>query len=84
MTTIQVLGTGCKKCAQLKQNAELAIAELGIPATVVKVEDINEILSYGVMTTPALAIDGQVKLVGKTAGPEEIKQLISECSRASV
>ncbi len=51
MTTIQILGTGCKKCATLKQNTEAALQQLGITAEVQKVEDINEILGYGVMMT---------------------------------
>ena len=78
MTTIQVLGTGCKKCAQLQQSAEQAIAELGIPATVEKIEDINRIVEFGVMMTPALVIDGKVKLVGTVASPSEIKQLLQQ------
>ncbi|MAT69846.1 MAG: redox-active disulfide protein 2 [Planctomycetaceae bacterium] len=76
MTTIQVLGTGCKKCVSLKENAEAAVKELGIEAEVQKVEDINEIVKFGVMSTPALAVDGQVKLVGKVATPEEIKAVL--------
>ena len=76
MTTVQILGTGCKKCAQLAQNAQQAVAEAGVDAQVEKIEDINQIVEFGVMMTPALAIDGQVKLVGKVASPEEIKKLL--------
>ena len=76
MTTIHVLGTGCKKCVSLKMNVETAIEELGILADVHKVEDINEIVKFGVMSTPALVIDGEVKIVGKVATPEEIKALL--------
>ena len=76
MKLIQVLGTGCAKCTKLKENAEAAVKELGIEATVEKIEDINEITGFGVMMTPAVVIDGEVKLVGKLASPEEIKQLL--------
>jgi small redox-active disulfide protein 2 len=76
MKTVQILGTGCKKCAQLQKNTEQALAELGLTANIEKVQDINRIIEYGVMMTPALAIDGQVKLVGKVAPPEEIKQFL--------
>lgn len=77
MKLIQVLGTGCAKCAKLKENAEQAVQELGIEASVEKIEDINVITGFGVMMTPALAIDGEVKLVGKLASPEEIKALLA-------
>jgi small redox-active disulfide protein 2 len=76
MTTIQVLGTGCKKCRMLKENAEAAVQKSGVEAKVEKIEDINEIVKFGVMTTPALAIDGQVKFVGKVASPDEIAALL--------
>ena len=76
MKLIQVLGTGCAKRAKLKENAENAVQELGIEASVEKVEDINVITSFGVMMTPALAIDGEVKAVGKVSSAEEIKQLL--------
>lgn len=76
MTTIQVLGTGCKKCRMLKENAEAAVQKSGVEAKVEKIEDINEIVKFGVMTTPALSIDGQVKFVGKVASAEEIAALL--------
>jgi small redox-active disulfide protein 2 len=76
MTVIQILGTGCSKCKQLQANTEQALAELGLDATIEKVQDINQIIEYGVMMTPALAIDGEVKLVGKVASPEEIRRLL--------
>jgi small redox-active disulfide protein 2 len=72
MTVVQVLGTGCKKCAALQANAEAALKELGIDAEVQKIEDIGEIVKYGVMMTPALAVDGVVKFVGRVASPQEI------------
>jgi len=76
MTTIQILGTGCSKCKQLQANAEQAMNDLGLEATVEKIQDINEITRFGVMMTPALAVDGEVKLVGKVATPEEIKKIL--------
>jgi len=77
MKLIQVLGTGCAKCEKLKKNAEAAVAEAGVEAIVEKVEDINVITGFGVMMTPALAIDGEVKVVGKVPSPEEIKKLLA-------
>ena len=77
MKLLQVLGTGCPKCEKLKQHAETAVSELGIEATVEKVTDINQITGFGVMMTPALAIDGEVKVVGKVPSTDEIKQLLS-------
>jgi len=76
MTTIQILGTGCSKCKQLQANTEQALAELGLDAKIEKVQDINQIVEYGVMMTPALAIDGQVKFAGKVASAEEIKGVL--------
>ena len=77
MKLIQVLGTGCAKCAKLKENAEKAVEELGIEATVEKIEDINVITGFGVMMTPALAIDGEVKAVGKVLSSEDIQKLLA-------
>jgi small redox-active disulfide protein 2 len=71
---IQVLGTGCAKCKQLTANAEKAVAELGLQASVEKVEDIREIMKFKVMTTPALVVDGQVRSAGKVLSPQEVKQ----------
>ena len=76
MTTIQILGTGCKKCASLKENVEVALKEANIEADVQKIEDINEIVKFGVMSTPALAVDGEVKIVGKVASAEEILSVL--------
>jgi small redox-active disulfide protein 2 len=75
---IQILGTGCPKCQQLLQNAEEAIKALGLNAEIVKVTQINEIMQFGVMRTPALAIDGSVKAVGKVLSVEEIKKLLHQ------
>ena len=72
---IQVLGTGCAKCKQLTANAEKAVAELGVQATVEKVEDLREIMKFGVMTTPALVVDGKVRSAGKVLSPQDVKLL---------
>ena len=77
MKLIQILGTGCPKCEKLKQNAEEAVKLAGTEAVVEKITDIVKITSFGVMMTPALAIDGQVKAVGKVLSPEEIKKLLA-------
>jgi small redox-active disulfide protein 2 len=74
---IQILGTGCPKCKQLSQHAEEAVKELGLDAGIEKVTQINDIMKFGVMMTPALAIDGQVKSVGKVLSAEEIKKLLN-------
>lgn len=74
--TIQILGTGCAKCKQLTENAEAAARELGIDYQLEKVTDILKIIEYGVMATPALAVDGKVKLVGKVATAAEIRELL--------
>ena len=73
---IQVLGPGCAKCDKLKQNAEEAVQQSGVEATVEKVSDINKITSFGVMMTPALVIDGEVKVVGKVPTVDEITGLL--------
>ncbi len=77
MKLVQVLGPGCAKCEKLKQTAEEAVAQSGTEATVEKITDINVIVGFGVMMTPALAIDGEVKVVGKVPSVEEIKQLLA-------
>ena len=73
---IQILGTGCPKCKQLTANAEQAIRELGVSAEVEKVTDIKEIMKFGVMLTPGLAINGEVKSSGKVLSVGEIKKMI--------
>lgn len=77
MTLIQVLGTGCAKCEKLKHNAEEAIQQAGVEATVEKVTDIIEITGFGVMMTPALAIDGEVKAVGKVLSSDDIQKFLT-------
>ena len=76
MKKIQVLGTGCPKCKKLAENAEAAAKELGIEFEIEKVTGINEIMKFGVMVTPALAVDGEVKAVGKVLSPGEIKGML--------
>jgi small redox-active disulfide protein 2 len=73
---IQVLGTGCAKCDKLYQNTQQAVTESGTDAVIEKVTDLSEIMAFGVMNTPALAIDGQVKITGKVPSVEDIKQTI--------
>jgi small redox-active disulfide protein 2 len=73
---IEVLGTGCAKCKTLYENTKKALQESGTVAEVVKVEDIHSIMKYGVMSTPALVIDGQVKFSGKVASVGEIMGML--------
>ena len=75
---IQILGTGCPKCRKTYENAEQAINDLGISADLEKVESIKDIMSFDVMVTPAVAIDGKVKVSGKVPSVDEIKTYISE------
>ncbi len=77
MKLIQILGTGCPKCEKLKKNAEDAVRLAGTEALVEKVTDIGQITSFGVMMTPALAIDGQVKAVGKVLSAEDIQKMLT-------
>jgi small redox-active disulfide protein 2 len=77
MKLVQILGPGCAKCEKLKHNAEEAVKLSGVEATVEKITDINVITGFGVMMTPALVIDGEVKLVGKVASPEDIAKLLA-------
>ena len=73
---IEILGAGCQKCNTLYNTAKEAAKELGIAAEFVKVEDFKEIMKYGVMNTPALVVDGVVKVAGKVPSKEEIKALL--------
>ncbi len=76
MKKIQVLGTGCAKCEKLAENTKQAADILGIEYEMEKVTGLNEIMAFGVMTTPALAVDGQVVIVGKVPSAAEIKKMI--------
>ncbi|WP_440947129.1 thioredoxin family protein [Methanosarcina sp. T3] len=75
---IEVLGSGCAKCNKTKELAEKAVKEAGVDAEIVKVEDFDKILEYGVMVTPALVIDGDVKVAGKVPSVEDIKKWITK------
>ena len=77
MKKLQILGPGCPKCKKLAKNAETAAKDLGIEYTLEKVTDINDIMKFGVMMTPALAVDGQVKVVRKVPSPDEIKKMLA-------
>jgi len=77
MKKIQILGTGCPKCKKLAENVEAAVKDLGGEFDIEKVTEINEIMKFGVMMTPTLAVDGQVKVVGKVPSPNEIKSMLS-------
>jgi small redox-active disulfide protein 2 len=76
MKKIEILGTGCMKCKRLLKNVEIAVKELGIEAEIVKVDDITEIMDRGVMMTPALAVDGELKVSGRVADVREIEALL--------
>lgn len=77
MKKVQILGTGCPKCKKLAENTEAAAKALDLDCDIEKVTDINEIMKFGVMITPALAVDGQVKVVGKVPSPDEIKKMLA-------
>jgi len=76
MKKIQILGTGCLKCKKLAENAEIAAKALGIEYEIEKVTDINEIMKFGVMITPALVVDGKVKIAGKVPSAEQLKEML--------
>ncbi len=73
---VSILGTGCAKCDKLYAHAEQALAELGVTAELEKVSDIDRIMGFGVMMTPALAVDGEVKVVGKVPSVAELVSLL--------
>lgn len=77
MKKLQILGTGCSKCKRLTEQVEQAAKELGIEHQIEKVTDIKQIISFGVMTTPALAVDGQIKVAGNMPSLDELKRLIA-------
>ncbi|HNV22519.1 MAG TPA: thioredoxin family protein [Candidatus Hydrogenedentes bacterium] len=76
MKKLQILGTGCPKCQKLAETAETAARELGLEYEVEKVKDIDKIMAFGVMMTPALAVDGEVKVSGKVPSIDELKKLL--------
>jgi len=75
---IEILGTGCPKCKKLSELTEEAVNELGVSAEIIKVTDINKIIDYGVMVTPALVIDGDVMVAGKIPSKQEIIKWIKD------
>jgi small redox-active disulfide protein 2 len=77
MKRIQILGTGCPKCNKLAENASAAAKSMGLEYQLDKVTDINEIMKFGVMMTPALAVDGKVLVLGKVPSADEIKKLLA-------
>jgi small redox-active disulfide protein 2 len=78
MTKIEIVGTGCAKCKRLFANAEQAVKDLKIPAEVVKVDDIDEIVNRNIMLTPALFINGKVRAEGRVPDVNEIKRMLME------
>ncbi|HEX5132772.1 MAG TPA: thioredoxin family protein [Candidatus Krumholzibacteria bacterium] len=77
MTRIQVLGPGCQKCKVLAERVTQAVHELGIQCEIEKVSDINQIIEFGIMSTPALAVDGAIKVSGHVPSVEKIKEMLS-------
>ena len=75
---IEILGTGCPKCGQLEENAKKAIEEMKVDSEIVKITDINKIVEYGIMSTPAIVIDGKVKCYGRIPDVEEIQEWLNE------
>lgn len=73
---IKILGTGCPKCKKLEESARKAVTETGVDARVVKVTELNDMINYGVMVTPALVIDEEVRSSGKVLSPEEISAFL--------
>ena len=76
MKKIQILGTGCPKCKKLTELTEQAAQELGIAYEIEKITDINEIMNFGVMMTPGLTVNGEVKVAGKIPNVEDIKKML--------
>ena len=77
MKKLQILGSGCVKCKALTSATETAAQALGLQYEIEKITDVNRIVSFGVMLTPALAVDGQVKVSGKVPSVDEIKKLLA-------
>lgn len=77
MKKLQILGTGCPKCQKLAAQTEIAAQEMGLAYELEKVTDIEQIISFGVMMTPALAVDGQVKVMGKVPSVADIQKMLA-------
>ena len=73
---IEILGTGCPKCKATEKIVRKVVEELGKKVDIVKVEDLQEIVDRGVMMTPAVVVDGEVKIIGRVPSPDEIKKLL--------
>lgn len=73
---IKVLGSGCMKCGKLEEATKKAVQELGIEASVEKVQEMKDIMAYGVLQTPALVVNEQVKVVGKVPSVQELKEIL--------
>lgn len=78
MKDLKILGTGCPKCQKLMETAEAAARELGIDYKLEKVKEIEKIMEFGVMVTPALVVDGEVKISGKVPTPDQAKDMLRE------
>jgi small redox-active disulfide protein 2 len=76
MKNLQILGTGCPKCKKLAENTEVAAKDLGIEYEIEKITDIREIMKFGVMITPALVVDGEVRYSGRVPSAEKIKEVL--------
>jgi small redox-active disulfide protein 2 len=77
MKKLQILGAGCAKCDDLLRNTQMAAKEMGLACSIEKVTELSEIMKFGVMMTPALVVDGVVKLVGKSSDVDSIKKLLT-------
>lgn len=78
MAKIEIVGSGCSKCKALFENTKKAVAEIGGFYEIEKIEDITQIMSYGITSTPALVIDGEIKSYGRLLSVQEIKQLLKK------
>lgn len=78
MKKLQVLGPGCPKCKMLAERCEQAAKELGIEYTIEKITDVNEMMKFGIMATPALVVDGAVKVMGRVPAAEELKRVLGQ------
>ena len=78
MTTIQILGPGCRRCTLLAENVTEAVKEMGMAVKVEKVTDLPTIAAMGVLTTPGLAVDGEVKVTGRLLSVRQVKTLLEE------